>query len=131
MVVLDTSIIIDHLRCSTGQSKLIRLVESHPHQELGISLITVQELYEGQSTLIEAKETDLITVLAGLKVLPYTFDVAKLAGTIARDLPHPIELADAAIASTAILNFCPLYTLNPKDFLPIPGLDLFQPLSSP
>jgi len=36
----------------------------------------------------------------------------------------PIELADAGIAATAIVNGCELFTLNKKDFKGIEGLKL-------
>lgn len=126
MVILDTSIIIDHLRLPFAQSKIARLIKKQPQTELAISLLTIQELYQGQSTKKQAQAADLVTVLASLKVLPYTYDIAKLAGTIARDLPQPIELADAAIAATAIIHHCPLYTLNLEDFQSIPHLPLFS-----
>jgi predicted nucleic acid-binding protein len=124
MVILDTSIIIDHLRLPITRSKLAHIVKKHPQEEFAISLLTIQELYQGQSTRKQTQEADLVTVLASLKVLPYTYDIAKLAGTLARDLSQPIELADAAIAATALAHHCPLYTLNTKDFDTIPNLVL-------
>lgn len=127
MVVIDTSIIIDHLRSAASQSKLSVFVQNHPHEELAISLISIQALYEGQSTLQTEKERDLVTVLAGIKILPYTYDVAKLAGTLARDAQKPVELADAAIAATTIIHQSTLYTLNLKDFTLFDDLVLFIP----
>ncbi len=126
MVVLDTSIIIDHLR-SNRQSKsaLLLLVEHQPQTMLGISIISIQELYEGQSTRIIEKEKDLLAVLGPLKILPYSYTIAQSAGRLARDRSQPIELADAAIAATAIAHNAQLYTLNRKDFIRIPELKLF------
>lgn len=127
MVILDTSIIIDHLRSSSsGQTALIKLVKEYPKISLSLSLISVQELYEGKGTLDEEREKDLLATISPLKLLPYTYEVAKLAGILARDVKRPIELADAAIAGTAILNQAQLYTLNRKDFDGIPELELFD-----
>jgi predicted nucleic acid-binding protein len=56
--------------------------------------------------------------------VPYTYETAKLAGEIARDLERPIELADAAIAATTIINRGELLTINKKDFAAIPLLQL-------
>ena len=50
-------------------------------------------------------------------------DVAKSAGSIARDLDKPLDLADAAIAATAILNGAKLSTFNKKDFQGIKDLE--------
>lgn len=51
MVILDTNIVIDHLRQPKGRkSTLTKLAQETPKEILAISTITVQELYEGQST---------------------------------------------------------------------------------
>jgi predicted nucleic acid-binding protein len=126
MVVLDTSIIVDHLRLQEKDrdSKLITLVKNNPDEILAISMISVQELYEGQSTKNQEKEQYLLATISPLKILPYTYEVAQLAGELARDLGQPIELADAAIAATAISNEASLATLNTKDFSGIKALEL-------
>jgi len=123
MVILDTSIIIDHLRLKAkSKSKLLALAEKNLKKELAISLISIQELYEGQSTKKQEEEKMLLATISPLRVLSYTYEVAKLAGEIARDLKRPIELADAAIAATAVINGGQLATLNKKDFREIKGL---------
>ncbi len=124
MVILDTNIIIDHLRLQNKNqdSKLMVLVKNNPKEDLGISMITIQELYEGRSTKDPQKEQSLLATISPLKILPYTFEVAQLAGSIARDLERPIELADAAIAATAILNGGQLITADKNDFNNIKGL---------
>lgn len=126
MVIVDTNIIIDHLRLQPTQhdSKLMLLVKQHPKEILALSVISVQELYEGQSTKDRQKEQYLLATISPLKILPYTYEIAQLAGEIARDVEHPIELADAAIAATAILNNAALLTLNTKDFVGITRLVL-------
>jgi len=122
MVILDTSVIIDHLRRPAEESVLVKLYKKSTDQIFGISVVSVQELYEGKSTKDATKESQLLSVLGLLEVLPYNLEVAKLAGEIARDAKRPIELADAAIAATVILNEAELYTLNTKHFGVIPGL---------
>lgn len=126
MVIIDTSVIIDHLRQSPKKSALIGLIKKYPRETLGISVISIQELYEGKSTLDEQKEKDLLATIAPLKIFPYTYEVAKKAGEIARDLTRPIELADAAIASTALLEKAGLFTLDRNDFKKIPDLTLLE-----
>jgi tRNA(fMet)-specific endonuclease VapC len=126
VVVLDTNIIIDHLRLQDKQtdSKLMAIARSKPKEVLAISMITVQELYEGRSTKDAQKEQYLLATISPLKILPYNYETVKLAGEIARALERPIELADAGIAATAILNGSTLFTLNIKDFAGIEGLRL-------
>lgn len=126
MVILDTNIIIDHLRRSGARESVLEKLAKEPHQEaLSISIISVQELYEGQSTLKEEKEKDLFATLSPLDLLSYTFEVARLAGEIARDRKTGIDLADAAIAATTIINNGQLLTLNKKDFQGIKDLEFF------
>jgi len=125
MVVLDTNIIIDHLRRENQRdSLLIRLAKEKPKEALALSMISVQELYEGSSTRNEKREQHLLATISPLRILPYTYEVAVLAGSISRDRKTPIELADAAIAATAIIHGGVLYTLNRKDFSGIPDLQL-------
>lgn len=126
MVIIDTNIIIDHLRLQSrdAESKLMVLAKTRPKEVLAISMLTVQELYEGRSTSDAQKEQYLLATISPLRILPYNYDVAKLAGEIARDIERSIELADAAIAATAILNGCELATLNVKDFSDIDKLRL-------
>ena len=127
MVVLDTNIIIDHLRQpKKKETPLAKIAKQKPKEELAISMISVQELYEGRSTRNEEKERYLLATIVPLQILLYTYEVAQLAGKIARDLNRSIELADAAIAATAIVNGAQLFTLNKKDFLEIEGLELFD-----
>lgn len=124
MVILDTNVIIDHLRQIGKKSHLRKLAEKTPKQTLALSMVSVQELYEGQSTKIEQREQTLLATISPLRILPYTYEIAKLAGEIARDLNRSISIADAAIASTAIINGCELATLNKKDFRGIEDLEL-------
>lgn len=126
MVIIDTSVIIDHLR-SAGNSQttvLIKLAETYPKEALAISIITVQELYEGKSTLSKQKEQQLLATISPLKVIPLTFEVAKRAGELARDLTKDIGLADATIAASCLIHNCSLSTLDKKDFGKIKGLTL-------
>lgn len=126
MVILDTNIIIDHLRQPFSRSQLGRMVDNHPKEILCLSVISIQELYEGKSTKKDSLEKDLLATISPLKILPYTYDVAQFAGKILRDLSDPIEFADAAIAATAVINGMELFTLNTKDFKNIEGLRLYK-----
>lgn len=124
MVMLDTNILIDALRRKNGATVLEQILKTTPREYLSISVISIQELYQGKSVAESKKESDMQTLLAPLKILPYSYEVAKLAGEIVRTKHFEITFPDAAIAATAIVNHVPLYTLNQKDFLGIPNLIL-------
>ncbi len=124
MVILDTNIIIDHLRQPSEKSRLRELEEKIPIRDLAISIITIQELYEGKSTIDKMHEKNLLETINPFKILLYTQEVSKMAGELARDSDRKIEFADAAMAATAILNKAKLFTLNKKDFQGIKGLKL-------
>lgn len=126
MVILDTNIIIDHLRQKERDTALIKAAKEKTKKNLSISTITIQELYEGKSTIKQNEEEYLLATITPLNILSYNYEIAQTAGKIARDLNKPIELADAAIAATAIVNEASLYTLNKKDFVEIPNLELIN-----
>lgn len=127
MVILDTNIIIDHLRQrEKGDTILMKVARAVGKEEMGISVISVQELYEGESTRDKRKEELLLATIAPLAIFPYTYEVSQYAGEIARDQKDAIEFADAAIAATAIIHNAQLLTLNKKDFIAIKELEFFQ-----
>ena len=127
MVILDTNIIIDHLRQSPGRKTLLKeLVKKYNEHNLVISVVTIQEIYEGKSTKDKENEEKFLSTISHLKTLSYTFEIAQLAGQIARDFDKPIDFADAAIASTAIINDCELATRNIKDFKGIKNLQFAE-----
>ena len=127
MVILDTSIIIDHLRLTGKQDSVLdRIVQRVRGDELVISTITIQELFRGKSILQSQSLEMLYYMISLFRILPYSFEVAQKGGEIGRDKKSIIEFADAAIAATAIINQARLATLNPKDFRDISGLEMFQ-----
>lgn len=126
MVILDTSVIIDQLRRPPKESYLFKLAQKLSKESFALSVLSVQELYGGESTRDTRREERMLATISPLKILPYTFEVAQLAGEIVRDLNRTIEFADAAIAATAIVNGGQLATLNKKDFLGIEDLELFN-----
>lgn len=125
MVILDTNILIDHLRRPDKESSWIeKLSLQYPQETFAVSLLTVQELYQGKSTKDYAEDVLVAGLLGSMQVLFYTYDIAKRAGEITRDSKQNVAFADAGIAATAIEHKCPLSTLNKKDFQDTPGLIL-------
>lgn len=125
MVIIDTNIFIDHLR--TGDSKYLQTLLSKNHiSDLYLSVLTIQELYTGQSTKNLKNELILQKLISPFSIVYYDEQVAKLAGEIARDSKKVITFVDSAIAASAILNNATLVTLNTKDFKKIKGLQLYN-----
>lgn len=126
MVVLDTNIIIDHLRSQNQKETILEQVVEKKFSKLAICSITLQELYTGQSSCIKAEEQRLITTIKRLNVIPYSSESARLAGILTRDSQKNLSFPDAAIAAACLVNQCKLLTLNQKDFADIKNLELFQ-----
>lgn len=124
MVIIDTNIIIDHLRQHQKISLLQQLKKTDP--DIALSLISIQELFTGQSTKKTKNTNILLSLINSFEILPYDYQIAKNAGTINRDLKNPIAFADTTLAATAICYRCPLFTLNQKHFKNIPKLQLFK-----
>lgn len=126
MVILDTNIIIDHLRTMKPDSVLMMLRKKRPDELLGVSVVTIQELYEGKSMSNDVNEKDMKMVLVGVNIVPYEYETAKKAGEINRNLKKKIESFDAAIAATCLINHSQLATLDKKDFAGIEGLEMAE-----
>lgn len=127
MVVLDTNIIIDHLRqVTTTESLLSKVNKKEGRSALYLSVISIQELFEGKSTKNKSKLKELLSIIAPINILEYNYDIAELAGRLARDSVVPMEFADCAIAATCIFNDTSLFTLNTKHFKQLNGLNLYK-----
>jgi len=125
VVIIDTNIIIDHLRLwSKSESALDEANKQFSTANLALSIVSIQELFVGNSTRELIIEERILDLIAPLTLFPYTQEVAKLAGEIIRDINPNMEFADATIAATAVLNKAKLLTLNKKDFQGIEKLKL-------
>lgn len=125
MVILDTSVLIDFLRRPENEdSPLKQFGRLYAAGETAISILSIQELYSGQSSRDSKKEQLFLKIVDSCEILPYSYEVAKLAGEIVRDSGRSLGFPDAAIAATAILNKASLFTLNKKDFKGIKVLKL-------
>lgn len=79
------------------------------------SFITHSELYAGSSVWEKnvARE-ELEILLSGMEILPINIEISKKAGEIRAKCG--VDLFDAIIAATAIINNFPLSTKNIKHF---------------
>ena len=124
MVILDTNLLIEHLRMGHKSLRLEKLLDKYGIDNLSVSTVSIQELFSGASSI--KQENEILALLATLKIWVYDHESAKKAGEIERDFVREIEFADAAIAATCVINKCQLATLNRKDFEGIKGLEMVK-----
>lgn len=125
MILLDTSVIIDFLRRNNKQATwLYHLARSQ--NQLAASIITHTELFAGKSIWEKvAAQQELATIFSGIRLVPLTEEVSKLAGKY--HARYQLNLIDAVIAATATSHKHTLATLNQKDFQKIPSLKRITP----
>lgn len=123
-VLLDTSILIDHLRQIDKNQTLL----FHLHEQkylFAISIISYAELFSGKSVWERSKaKEELKDLLSNIEILPLDAPIAERAGSIKAN--YRGDLIDAIIAATAIYHNYELVTLNVKDFVSIENLALFK-----
>lgn len=121
--VLDTTVLIDHLRGRPAAERVLAL------QGRGITAATtainVEEIVRG---LRPPEKQEAQELFDGLVVLPVTADAAWLAGDWRREHAArgtTLWQADCLIAAVSVLAGAPLATGNPKDF-PMDELDVLH-----
>lgn len=109
--LFDTDVLIEYLR---GEDNAVSFVEDRV-DEACISVITVAEIYQGAR---DHEESLIASTLSAFRVLPLTFDIAKVAGLYSRDYrqSHGCGLADCLIAATAASHGLTLQTFNRRHF---------------
>jgi predicted nucleic acid-binding protein len=127
--VLDSTVLIDFLRCRPAVARLTRLRSSGDVP--ATTAINVEEIVRGlREQEVEAAER----LFRGLVVLPVDAPAAWQAGAWRRDFARrgtTLDQADCLVAATALVNRGVLITGNPRDFpddrargRPLAGRDL-------
>lgn len=111
-LLLDTNILIDHLRGDAQAASLIRDVETG-RARASISVITETEVLAGRS-LTRQQLRDIEALLSLLPRLAVTSRVARIAARWKRT--YGMDLPDALIGATAHLANATLVTRNLKHF---------------
>lgn len=117
-VVLDTSILVDHLRASTAATEYLASLDERP----SCSEISRIEVIQGLRSSERRAADKLFALIAWV---PVSEAVARRAGDLGRRWrrSHPgIGVADLAIAATAEQVDATLATLNLKHFPMFKGL---------
>ncbi len=129
--LLDTGWIIRHLR---GDHEYTQTIQAIGAKHLGISIITLAELYEGVYRAADPTRAEhtLVTFLTDKVILPITEDICRLFGKRRAELRQQNLLIgdmDLFIASTCVQHKLTLLTTNSRHFERVSGLKLIsQPL---
>lgn len=125
-MIIDTDVLIWYMR---GNQKAYDLIENLP--PFYISVITYMELVQGMRNKNELNELRKALRLWQTKILYVTEDISSKALFFMERhyLSHSLEIADALIAATSIVNALTLITGNDKHYKIIKDLELqvFRP----
>jgi predicted nucleic acid-binding protein len=112
LLLLDTNVIIDHLRGHAGAVRFMSGLNESPLT----SVIVVAELYAGVRE--GAERVQLERFLSGMSVLPLSNSHAIAGGLLRRQFgkSHNVGLEDSLIAATAAASNATPVSLNAKHF---------------
>jgi len=116
-VVLDTSVLVDHLRAVPAASDYLARLEQPPACSEVTRIEVVQGLRSGERRAAEA-------LFALIDWIPVDEAIARRAGELGRSWrrSHPVGVADLAIAATAEHIGTTVATRNLEHFPMFPGL---------
>jgi predicted nucleic acid-binding protein len=119
MIVLDTSVLIAHLR---GDEAATRYLLTIPTDQRAASVLARIEIEGGMRS---GERRSVASLFAILRLLPVSDAVARRAGELLRTYRRSqqgIDLVDYAVAATVELHGARLATLNTKHFPMFDGL---------
>ena len=126
--LVDTDWVIDHMH---GQQEVVSRLEELAPYGLGLSIVSLAELYEGvfYSTDPLSEERSLLNFLGAVEVIPLDDEICRIfarergrlraVGAIIGDL-------DILIVATALRHDLTLLTNNRRHFQRITGLDIIS-----
>ncbi|MDB5086994.1 MAG: type toxin-antitoxin system VapC family toxin [Mucilaginibacter sp.] len=121
MVLCDINIFI---HAFNGRQTTIDRLNEIGLDQIVLSVITVMELYQGMNN-----KTELAQLKRKIKyydVVDIDIATSKLATNLMEGfrLSHGLQIPDAIIGATAVIQQIPFFTYNTKDFSFIPGINL-------
>lgn len=122
MILCDTNVIIEVFK---GNSTAIDELENIGFENIALSVITEMELYFGALNNRELKE--IKKHLKSLQVLHINPEISQVSLDLIEKYSksHHLQIPDAIIAATAMVNKVELLTYNVKDFKYIQGVKLY------
>jgi predicted nucleic acid-binding protein len=122
MIHLDTSALVAAFAGSPATLRRLRELIADGERP-GVSTLVLYEWWRGPRTRQELADQEAF--LPSAEAFPFGRREAEIAAGLYRDLTRRRTRSwDIAIASCAIAHNAALWTLNPRDFADIPGLDL-------
>jgi predicted nucleic acid-binding protein len=121
-ILLDTSVIFDHLNGRHGRTQFLNELLEQGHV-LACCPVNITEVFAG---LRPGEEANTEAFIDSLECLPVTPAIARQAGLLRRDWRrkgHTLSYTDVTIAAIALSNAVPLLTDNRRHF-PMPELHL-------
>lgn len=123
-LVIDSSILIDHLRGGTKWQDFLNEVPRSAG--LFLPVIVIFELFSGKSTKKASVTKQISNLLKEFTYIEFSETIAIKAGQLSRDIGYHIDPTDYIIAASALDIGGTVVTLNKKHFEQIPGLNLFE-----
>ena len=122
MQLVDTNVFIDHLR---GYAPATAFFELSKENNIIFSAVTETEIIVGKQCSENKKKEEILQFLSKWQKIDVNNPIAVRAGDLARE--YGLELADAIIAASALINNAELLTRNVGDFKSIPNLIIKKP----
>ena len=123
-ILLDTDIIIDHLRGFEKSTSLFNKVKSADVSSC-ISIVTLVELYSFSKMDLPIEIGRVENLLKYMSILNLDTQIAKTAGELRRK--YSCSFPDAVIASTAYSFSLTLLTRNTKHYKMIKEINVIRP----
>ena len=125
MILLDTSLLVDALTGMQRSATAFRGALDRGEQ-LALPSLVLFEWLRGPRTLPELAMQEAL--LPAKDALEFASEDAAIAARLYRAVTGPrAREVDLAIAACAIRRSAQLWTLNVKDVLDVPGLELYAP----
>jgi len=128
LVLLDTAVVIDFL---AGRSTAARTEKLLIESNAAVSVISIYELFNGVTNRRHIRQREQFIKLC--EAVAIDAAIARKASsfyTALKKSGRSICNEDILIASCAVTKGYPLFTINTKHFLTIPGLILYEDSNS-
>ena len=122
LVLCDTNIFIHWFN---NHTPTINKLQQIGLENIAISVISVMELIEGVDNKTQLQQ--LKKKIKNYYIVDFSKEVSKLSYKFIEKykLSHHLQIPDAIIGATAIINKIPLFTYNVKDFKFMPKIKLY------
>lgn len=123
-LVVDASILIDHLRKGEVWNRLFSEIEGSD-TELFIPTIVLFELFSGKSSQEIQMIKKINQLLQNFEKIELNETIARRAGELYRDISQTLDVPDYIIAASALEIRGTVATLNKKHFEQVPTLNIY------